>query len=745
MARRAFQDPFGSPTQLVDRLIGESYTTVKGVYDKLTELSALYADLTNLLTISTAEPAITNVSGSLTEIAAVDASLTEITAVYASLTEILAVNTNQANIDTVVGNIASVNTLNTNILALLDLHTNLAAILAAPGDATTARDAAVTAQGLAETAQTAAETAQGLAETALADTITARNAAQAALADFYTWFIGAAAADPVTDLNGNPVSIGQTYYNTVSKQMLAYDGAAWVATYLPAATYALLTGAIFSGKVEVSSASPQFKLSETDSGTNAQFLVTGGNTLIYAGATGDGVAGADGGGLFLSAWNNGNLGTLAARFNGAWNDILWNGYAGNISFSGTLELKSAYPALYLRETDGSYGARAFFNSNVYALAVEDNTGAYIYNAYAALFGASGATRHSFYLNTSVAFEITPAGANLYGNGLVDVAAINGGPIGGFRNKLINGEFGIAQRGDSGSGLSGFVYTIDRWAMANTGGITSGYTRNATAAASVGLFGRYYGAFTFTGTGAAGSYVHQKIEDVKTAAGKQITVSGYIGSNTARSITLFVRQNFGTGGSAYTEQSVSLSAPAGLQSTGYFSEVFTLGDMSGKTIGDGSNLLIGFQTQDANTATIYLAKISVVEGDATSEADPFEQRPDGVELALCQRYYQKSYPQGTAPGTATTTGCVPMLQHTASANLFDMQTPFNTVMRGTPTIAWYSTSTGASGKIRDDTGAADLTLSATNATSDRYTGFPSVGSTPAAGNILYAQYTADAEL
>lgn len=42
--------------------------------------------------------------------------------------------------------------------------------------------------------------------------------------------------------------------------------------------------------------------------------------------------------------------------------------------------------------------------------------------------------------------------------------------------------------------------------------------------------------------------------------------------------------------------------------------------------------------------LEIAHVSLVEGDARSEDDPFSPRHIQQELALCQRYYEKGYSQ-----------------------------------------------------------------------------------------------------
>ena len=70
-----------------------------------------------------------------------------------------------------------------------------------------------TAQNDAETDRTAAEAAQAAAE-----------AAQDAIDGLY---LGAQASDPTVDLNGNPVTAGDWYFNTTDNSARIYDGSAW--------------------------------------------------------------------------------------------------------------------------------------------------------------------------------------------------------------------------------------------------------------------------------------------------------------------------------------------------------------------------------------------------------------------------------------------------------------------------------------------------------------------------------------
>ena len=228
------------------------------------------------------------------------------------------------------------------------------------------------------------------------------------------------------------------------------------------------------------------------------------------------------------------------------------------------------------------------------------------------------------------------------------ANIGAGVLAGFRNKIINGGFEFYQRAQNagnvviGSAASG--YTIDRWRVHNTSGISCTVSRLQSSASD--LY-RYYGQFAFTGTGAAGSNIRQRIERANTLANKRVTVSGYIGSSVAQTVTVTLTQSFGTGGSpsANVETTVgTVALTTGGGPNTYFSMTVVLPSVVGKTYGSALNDMLELTIIGgvANANTIYLANLSVVEGDATAEPDPYEYRPQPVEAALCYRYYQRIY-------------------------------------------------------------------------------------------------------
>ena len=95
---------------------------------------------------------------------------------------------------------------------------NAAAIAAAASEANAAASEANAAASEANAA-----TSEGNAATSEANALASENAAQATLDDFETKYLGAKAADPLLDNQGNPLIDGALYYNTTANQMNVYD------------------------------------------------------------------------------------------------------------------------------------------------------------------------------------------------------------------------------------------------------------------------------------------------------------------------------------------------------------------------------------------------------------------------------------------------------------------------------------------------------------------------------------------
>jgi hypothetical protein len=209
------------------------------------------------------------------------------------------------------------------------------------------------------------------------------------------------------------------------------------------------------------------------------------------------------------------------------------------------------------------------------------------------------------------------------------------PISGFRNEIINGGFDIWQRGTSFTPSSNLIYTADRFFGFNSGNGSMTVSRQTFTPGNVisGYEPQYYLRSVIASVGTSTLFnLGQRIEDVRKFSGQTVTVSFWMKSDASRTVTGFAYQVFGTGGSsATTTQYGTFNVTTSWQR---FTATVTIPSISGKTIGADNYLAIELNLP----AAIQTTEIWGMQVEKGSIATPFEQRPIGTELALCQRYY-----------------------------------------------------------------------------------------------------------
>ena len=223
--------------------------------------------------------------------------------------------------------------------------------------------------------------------------------------------------------------------------------------------------------------------------------------------------------------------------------------------------------------------------------------------------------------------------------------INAGPLTGFRNAIINPDFEIAQRGTTHS-TSGYG-SLDRWRLTVGSGATTSMTQTAFTVGQTDVPGspKYYLAWARSVAGSAQSEILQRIEDTKNFSGELMTLTFWVKASAATEMNVAITQNFGTGGSpSGSAAQTILSGQAITTSWVKVSVTFTMTSVSGKTFGTDDNSYIALRfirehTATNPTATVDIAHISLVRGDATNEDDPTSMRHIHQELALCKRYLQ----------------------------------------------------------------------------------------------------------
>ena len=311
--------------------------------------------------------------------------------------------------------------------------------------------------------------------------------------------------------------------------------------------------------------------------------------------------------------------------------------------------------------------------------------------------SGGGTSGAVTITNSMATEITAKGDLIVGTGSATfdnlAAGANGSTIvadsststglryqadfAAGKNKIINGDFGVWQRGTSFSATGSSTYTADRWTVNAFSGTTtvSRQTFTPGTAPVAGYEGSYFLRFASSNTFAD---LIQKVEDVRTFAGQAVTVSFWAKAASSLTLTPTVSQEFGSGGSV----AVDTAGTAASVTTSWtrFSANITVPSISGKTIGTGSSLWLYFLSSTLNTNI----DIWGVQLEAGSVATAFQTATGTIqgELAACQRYYYRAVAD-TAYGSVA-----PYAVASSSSGFISMIQPPAT-MRVSPTSIDFS--------------------------------------------------------
>ena len=225
-----------------------------------------------------------------------------------------------------------------------------------------------------------------------------------------------------------------------------------------------------------------------------------------------------------------------------------------------------------------------------------------------------------------------------------------------RNKFINGNFDVWQRGTSRT-TSGHL--ADRWRTGVVGNSQCTFSQQSftLGQTDVPFNPKYYHRAVVIAGSDANSYVlfNQRIEDVRTFQGETVTVSFWAKADAAKDFALEPFQGFGTGGSPST--SVPITPQTVTLSTTWtkYTKTFSIPSITGKTLGTDENSFLGFffwldAGSDWNSragslgnqsGTFDFAQIQVERG---STATDFETEHYSETLRKCQRYYYE-YPKG----------------------------------------------------------------------------------------------------
>jgi len=293
----------------------------------------------------------------------------------------------------------------------------------------------------------------------------------------------------------------------------------------------------------------------------------------------------------------------------------------------------------------------------------------------------------------------------------------------MRNKIINGDMRIDQR-NAGAAVTSDNYTVDRWIRyINNAGTVS---VQQSSIAPAGFSNSLGVTITVGGNRNSTSYaiLQQAIEGYNiadlamgTSSAKSVTLSFWVRSSltglfsgsmsASDNLSLYVFTY--TISAANTWQYVTVTIP------GYTSGVWATNNSTGTLIrfdlGSGSDYQVSAsgswvvgtnKSSIAGTvglaqttgATFYITGVQLEKG---SVATPFEYRNFQQELAMCQRYFCKTFELATAPGNNVSTAGAFMLGNSASNYEPSVTWRFPVEMRTAPSITLYNPETGTAGQ------------------------------------------------
>lgn len=324
----------------------------------------------------------------------------------------------------------------------------------------------------------------------------------------------------------------------------------------------------------------------------------------------------------------------------------------------------------------------------------------------------------------------------------DESDANFGHLSGYKNKLINGNFDVWQRGNSFVGLTGeSSYTADRWLGSGGGDGVSTISRQVFTLGQTDVPNNptyYYQNQRTTASTIANFIIQQRIEGVSSVAGKEVTVSFYAKVSVAKTFYLAVKQNFGTGGTPSSDVYHPFGSVSLTTSWQKFTLTAVIPSVSGKTLGtDGNDYLELYFSEEGefSTFTFDVAQVQLEEGSVTTA---FEQRHPQQELALCRRYYTDTYETNYSSQLGA---CCGSLGTNATNTVGFMSTDFPIKMRGIPTVILRSYG-GTAGAWANQRAGSDQPVETSTVSRQR---IRIKANTGISGDVYSGHYEADAEL
>jgi hypothetical protein len=273
----------------------------------------------------------------------------------------------------------------------------------------------------------------------------------------------------------------------------------------------------------------------------------------------------------------------------------------------------------------------------------------------------------------------------------------------FRNRIINGNMGIWQRGTTFAAIGTSVYTVDRWHSTIAGSSLSLTSSRSTSVPSPDFaYSLQYQQIGSTATSVTDYAARQRFElaNVRDLAGKIVTISFWYRSNIVGTHGVRILP-IGTTGGVDTKVAITVNSANTWEYKTVTTNALSAVTSWGSTADNATALIldIGLRVSGVGQTTVAANtyfNLTGVQLEAGSVATPFERRPFSTELDLCQRYYTKTYELDTAPGTAAGAGYAGAIRSTSISTTSYMafgNWRFPTRMRSFPSIDVFNPRTG----------------------------------------------------
>lgn len=325
-----------------------------------------------------------------------------------------------------------------------------------------------------------------------------------------------------------------------------------------------------------------------------------------------------------------------------------------------------------------------------------------------------------------------------------------------RNWIDNPQFTVNFRNAQTITAGTLGYVADRWIW-EVANATSAFSRTTIALGTAGLDPSIVRGMsantTVSGLTTSLVWMEQPIDGVERLSNRTVVLSFYAkaASGTPK-IGARLVQNFGTGGSPSAE--VALAVQTATLSTSWvrYSFTFTLASVSGKTLGtnndDATRVEIIFSGGSGTIGSGVGNQINTLEVTGVqlevSYLTPFELRYEWIDNLRCQRFFTTSYQDSIwllagGAGAAGQNGKVAVSGSTGASGGMYYTFKFPVIMQRTPSLRFYTVTTGALGSWDySRSGASGLITMTTAVNGLSPLGFIAVNSSTLGANWVVAE-------